>query len=107
MENIGLEYYGLSIEKHSEKVVERKLVEKIKEKHGWAPKWVCPGIRGVPDRLIFMPGPRFIGLVETKSTGDKPSELQKHIHAKLRKMGFKVWVIDSVPGVLKFVENEV
>ena len=37
-----------------EKEVERKLVQKVKAMGGLAPKFVSPGLNGVPDRIILL-----------------------------------------------------
>jgi len=39
-----------------EKTVERKLVQKVRERGGLALKLVCPGFNGVPDRLLLFSG---------------------------------------------------
>ena len=59
----------------SEKVLERKLVEKIKKLGGHAYKFVSPNQRGVPDRLCVLPHGITI-FVELKTTGKKPTKLQ-------------------------------
>ena len=62
---------------------------------GWlAYKWVSPGHRGVPDRLYFKNGG--IKIVEFKSTGKKPTTMQKLVHQKLERENFKVDVIDDL-----------
>ena len=39
-----------------EKTVEAKLVKAVKDRHGLAPKFISPGLDGVPDRLVLLPG---------------------------------------------------
>lgn len=78
-----------------EKVIERKLTEKVKQRGGLAPKWVAPGYDGVPDRLIFLPHGKF-AMAELKAPGEKPRALQLSRHRLFRRLGFKVYVIDSV-----------
>ena len=51
-----------------EKDIEQKLVAEVKRRGGLCPKWVSPGIDGVPDRLVFLPGKHF-GMVEVKAPG--------------------------------------
>ena len=41
-----------------EKEIEKKLVKAVKERKGMALKFICPGLDGVPDRLILMPNGR-------------------------------------------------
>ncbi|MBO6238414.1 MAG: VRR-NUC domain-containing protein [Bacteroidales bacterium] len=50
--------------------------------------------RGLPDRLILMPGGHTY-FAEIKTTGKKPTILQLHCHETLRQLGFQVFVIDS------------
>lgn len=87
----------------SEKLVERKLVELIKLNGGMCIKLLCNHILGLPDRLCLFPGAK-IAFVELKTTGEKPKKIQLYMHAKLRKLGFEVFVIDSVQGVKDFIE---
>jgi hypothetical protein len=87
----------------SEKLVERKLVELIKLNGGMCIKLLCNHILGLPDRLCLFPGAK-IAFVELKTTGEKPKKIQLYMHTKLRKLGFEVFVIDSVQGVKDFVE---
>ena len=87
-----------------EKEIERKLVETIKKQGGIAPKWVCPGLDGVPDRLIFLPKGRF-ALAELKAPGEAPRPLQESRHRLLRKLGFKVFVIDSEEKIEEMVKE--
>lgn len=54
--------------------------------------------RGAPDRMIWWPGPVIV-FVECKAPGKKPSPLQAREHARLRKDGFDVRIIDSFEGV--------
>ena len=39
-----------------EKTIEQTLVMAVRSKGGLCPKWVSPGLDGVPDRLILFPG---------------------------------------------------
>ena len=38
-----------------EKTVESKLVKAVKAMGGLAPKFISPGLDGVPDRLVLLP----------------------------------------------------
>jgi hypothetical protein len=46
-----------------------------------------------------------MAFVETKTTGQKPRRIQAYMHKKLRALGFRVEVIDSVEEVINFVED--
>lgn len=88
----------------SEKLVERKLVELTKINNGMCIKLLCNHILGLPDRLCLFPGGK-LAFVELKTTGEKPKRIQIFMHKKLRALGFRVEVIDTVEGVIEFVDT--
>ncbi|OUP77758.1 nuclease [Anaeromassilibacillus sp. An172] len=77
-----------------EKKIEQKLVKAVKAAGGIAPKLTSLGFDGMPDRMVLMPG-GCIGFVEVKAPGEKPRSLQLSRHRLLRRMGFKVYVLDG------------
>ncbi len=89
---------------NSEKKIEAKLVDLVKAKGGRCLKFVSPGTRGVPDRLILLPGAIAL-FVETKSLGDSPEPLQLYWHRELRKLGFRVDVIDTLQKAIDYVSS--
>lgn len=92
----------------SEKDVERRLVELVKINNGMCIKLLCDQLMGLPDRMCLFPGHKII-FVELKTTGRKPKRIQVYIHNKLRALGFRVEVIDTIKGVedlIKEIENE-
>lgn len=88
----------------SEKLVERKLVELVKINNGMCIKLLCDQLIGLPDRLCLFPNHK-MAFVETKTTGQKPRRIQAYMHKKLRALGFRVEVIDSIEGVEQFINN--
>lgn len=91
-----------------EKDIEKSLKDEVKKRGGIAPKWVSPGMAGVPDRLILLPKGK-IAFAETKAPGEKPRQLQKAVMRKLGRLGFRVYVIDgpeSIEGVLDEIEGK-
>lgn len=88
----------------SEKLVERKLVELVKARGGMCIKLLCDQLIGLPDRLCLFPNGEVV-FVELKTTGRKPSRIQVFMHKKLRALGFRVEVIDTVQGVIDFVNS--
>lgn len=88
----------------SEKVVERKLVELVKINNGMCIKLLCDQLIGLPDRLCLFPNHKIV-FVETKTTGQKPRRIQAYMHKKLRALGFRVEVIDSIEGVKQFINS--
>ena len=90
-----------------EKVIEQKLVSEVKKHGGICPKWVSPGFDGMPDRIALLPDGKF-GFVEVKAPGKKPRALQLARHKQLRKLGFKVFVLDDagkIGEVLNAINN--
>jgi len=83
-----------------EKVIEHALVMATRSKGGIAPKFTSPGFDGMPDRLVLLPGGR-MGFVELKAPGKKPRALQLARHRLLRRLGFKVHVIDEINQIDK------
>lgn len=88
----------------SEKVVERKLAELVKINGGMCIKLLCDQLIGLPDRMCLFPGHKIV-FVELKTTGRKPKRIQAYMHNKLRALGFRVEVIDTVESVINFVDD--
>ena len=88
----------------SEKVVERKLVEAVKANGGMCIKLLCDQLTGLPDRMCLFPNHKIV-FVELKTTGRKPKRIQLFMHDKLRALGFRVEVIDSIENVEQFINN--
>ena len=78
-----------------EKQIEQKLVRAVHAAGGIAPKFVSPGLDGVPDRLILLPGGR-MAFAELKAPGQTPRPLQWHRIGDLRRLGFRVYIIDDI-----------
>ena len=74
-----------------EKDIERKFVAEVKRRGGICPKWVSPRFDGMPDRKS--------GFVEAKAPGEKPRPLQASRHALLRRLGFRVYVLDDLAQI--------
>lgn len=88
----------------NEKLIEKKLREKVKSLGGIALKLYSAYHTGLPDRLILMPGGK-ASFAEIKTTGKKPTLLQEKAIAELRALGFKAEVVDSLEALDKFVED--
>lgn len=86
-----------------EKTIENKLALAVKKAGGIAVKFVSPSFAGMPDRLVLLPD-GVIAFAELKAPGKKPRPLQEARHRLLRRLGFKVYVIDSeeqIGGMLR------
>jgi hypothetical protein len=107
-----------------ERDIERQLVKRVKALGGEVRKVQWIGRRGAPDRLVMLPGkpgqpfalidqgngisavqplrpatpPRTV-FVELKAPGIKPEPHQLREHERMREMGQRVEVIDSIEGV--------
>lgn len=88
----------------SEKVVERKLVELVKINGGMCIKLLCDQLIGLPDRMCLFPGHKIV-FVELKTTRQKPKRIQTYMHNKLRTLGFRVEIIDTVESVVNFIDD--
>jgi len=88
----------------SEKLIEKTLNAEVKKLDGWALKLLCQFVTGLPDRLVLLPG-GVVFFVEVKSTGKKPTPVQRLVHKKLRAMGFTVHVIDSLEQLNTILNN--
>lgn len=84
----------------SEKHIEKTLVSEVDKLGGWALKLPCVYVAGLPDRMVLLPD-RVIFFVEVKTTGKKPTPIQKLVHKRLRLLGFDVYVIDSLELLYK------
>ena len=86
----------------NEKAVEKKLSGAVKKLGGLAPKFVSPGLDGVPDRIILLPMGR-IAFAEVKAPGKKMRPLQIRRKKQLESLGFSVYCIDhpdQIGGIL-------
>lgn len=90
-----------------ESSIERKLVTETKKRGGLAAKFVSPGLDGVPDRLVLLPGGR-LAFVELKAPGKSMRPLQEKRASQLTALGFKVYCIDGkeqIGGVLDEIQS--
>lgn len=90
-----------------EKVIEHHLVMETEKAGGKALKFVSPSFAGMPDRLVLLADGK-MGFVEVKTPGQKPRPLQLKRHAMLRRLGYKVFVLDAIeeiPSVLETIAH--
>ena len=77
-----------------EKTIEQKLFIAVRAQGGIALKLANQGFTGLPDRLVLLPGGH-VGFVEVKAPGKKPRPLQLMRLEMLRRLGFRVYVLDE------------
>lgn len=88
-----------------ERDIEAHLVKRVKELGGEVRKVQWIGRHGAPDRLVMLPREAYVDdahcciWVELKATGEKARPSQVREHERMRKMGQRVEVIDSIEGV--------
>lgn len=90
-----------------EKTIEQKFTAAVKTAGGLALKFTSPGFDGVPDRIALLPGGR-MAFVEVKAPGKKPRPLQEARHRLLRRLGFKVYVLDDaeqIGGIIDEIQS--
>lgn len=88
----------------SEKNIEKYLVGKVNEMGGMCIKIPAIHHAGIPDRLILIPM-GIIFFAEIKTTKNKPRKLQLLVHRKLRKIGFRVEVIDTTQQIREILRD--
>lgn len=87
-----------------EKSIENVLRKAVEDEGGVCLKWICPGHRGVPDRMILFPG-GIIAFVELKRPGAKVKAggLQEWWRQRLVGFGFRCYEISTVKQIQQLV----
>jgi hypothetical protein len=87
-----------------EKAIEKRLVTEVEKRGGTAFKFISPGKRGVPDRLVvFAEG--VSAFIELKDKGKKPDPLQLKRIQELRDLGCQVFVIDRKEQIKEVLDE--
>ncbi|MBP2653337.1 MAG: hypothetical protein H6Q73_906 [Firmicutes bacterium] len=87
-----------------ESFLERRLKRLVEAKGALFCKFVSPGLRGVPDRLVLKQGGQAL-FVEMKRPGEALGPLQEKRKAEFETLGFKVYVVDSPLAIADFIEE--
>lgn len=90
-----------------ESKIENRLRQEAGKRGGIALKFVSPGMAGVPDRLVILPGGK-AAFVELKAPGKTLRPLQQKRKQQLESLGFKVYVTDSmeeIGGILDEIQT--
>lgn len=86
-----------------EKDIERRLGERLVRMGCIYYKFVSPGQRGVPDRIVICPDGTLV-FVELKRPGGRMATLQSVQQARLRRRGQRVEEIWTVADAARFVD---
>lgn len=86
-----------------ESKIEKELKREVERIGGACLKWISPGNRGIPDRIILYRG-RMIP-VELKRPRGTLGPLQEFQRKRFAKLGVKVEVVDDMEGVHKLVKR--
>ncbi len=92
-----------------EKAIEKRLSDKVRSRGWLSYKFSSPARRGVPDRLLVLPGGAVV-FVEVKRAGGKLSRLQEVEIETLQGVGaevFVVWSHEDVDGLLSILDARV
>lgn len=87
-----------------ESSLEKRFRLEIEKRGAKALKFVSPNKRGVPDRLILIPGGQAV-FAELKAPGNPLKPLQQKRAKELQSLGFKVYKIDSVEDIECFIQE--
>ena len=80
-------------------------VKRYAESKGWITrKWTSPNHAFVPDQIFISPSGKVI-FIEVKQTGKKPTAGQEREHHRLRGNNALVFVVDSVEGGKRVVDE--
>src|SRR5687768_17543006 len=66
------------VRRRTERSIEARFVKLMQQKGYEIRKFVSPGRRGSPDRLVLLPKGR-CAFVELKAPGEEPTKLQRHV----------------------------
>lgn len=84
-----------------ESQIENYLVQQVKALGGEVRKVKWIGRNSAPDRFVMIKGNSF--WAEIKAPGEKPTPAQAREHERMRKMGQRVEVIDSIEQIEELI----
>ena len=89
----------------SEKDTEIYLRKTIESLGGKCWKWSSPMVRGIPDRICFLPG--IVFFVEVKSEGRTLDGAQVRRAKDLEELGQRCYMADSKAAVSQIIRKEI
>jgi hypothetical protein len=90
----------------SEAALEKRLVKAVKKAGGVAIKLPSSWYKGIPDRMVLLPGGR-VFFVELKRHKKKARKAQLKWIARLERLGFNVSVEAGSKAVTRFINDQV
>jgi hypothetical protein len=87
-----------------ERDVEQTLVRAARDAGGLALKFVSPGMLGVPDRIVVLPGGLLI-FAELKAPHKRPRTTQKIVLRWLYHLGFRAVTVDNKITAKRLIER--
>lgn len=88
-----------------ESEVEAKLRKEVEKIGGKAYKFISDGNRGVPDRLVCLPGGRVVFVETKRPKGGRLSKLQEYRIKELRALGFDARVVNTYELIEAFIRE--
>ncbi|MBT8162922.1 MULTISPECIES: VRR-NUC domain-containing protein [Arthrobacter] len=88
-----------------ENPVEHYLLAQCRKNGFLCLKFVSPARGGVPDRIIVTGGEHGTVFVEAKRPGEQPTRRQQATHAKMRRFGAEIHVVDSYTAVEQLMNH--
>lgn len=88
-----------------ERDVESRLVSRSAALHGACVKFIPDNKRGMPDRIVMLPGGVLVWVETKKPKGGALSAVQKHRHKQLRALGQRVCVCWTAAQVDRLMDE--
>lgn len=89
-----------------ESSVEQYLNDTVVLLGGMTYKFVVPGVRGYPDRIVKLPGVDAFLVELKKPKGGVVARLQKVRHSELRAIGWRVYLCKDREEIDRVIETE-
>lgn len=86
-----------------ESAIENRLRQQIERIGGKAFKFISDGNRGVPDRIVCLPGGKVVFVETKRPKGGVLSKLQQYRIDELRKLGFDARVVNTYELIDEFI----
>lgn len=92
-----------------ERDVEQRLTARAAAMHGVSVKFIPDNRRGMPDRIVMLPGSVLVWVETKRPKGGRLSPVQLHRHKQLRALGQRVavcWTIEQVDKLMDALAHE-